>query len=681
MKLKDQTSIFNMGDTSIRVKQLVEVNQVILRQLDEYIVTIKSWEKNANAQEEFYRSFIEEIARVENEEDINLFRDFARLRNYTFPKPGKVGLRGRTLTNSLVKCGLINSKRELSEVGKHYISDKIAQEDNIEKLLGLSMDNIVYLRQYLKLRIYSVGNSNQYFYNFRFALKFLAKYDDVPQNDFLKIIESIKPDFPIEKIEQIIENYKNVSANNELFDEYYTNTFSSTLRSDEELQEAKKMFKSKSFTDENFIRFFPNRDSNDISLLYKQFVLNLIDLMNNEDPVAFSNIKNLSRDDKIKKAFGGGKIPFSFKRKETLNEFLKSNEENPLLNKNHYHIYLEFIFSKHNDLIREYSDMCRRAFQVTGLISFENGLVNLNNKWIIELLLKSLGSNFKLNGIADYDEYENSDDSIWFKDISSTQILNISPDVIESLLNNIAKQFEITDLSNISRLINNKREQEYRDFIDSHFSKEKTIKILSNIVAKEYDEVFKLVTDNATIPTIFEYILTISWYHISEKKDFSLHQSFQVSLDGNRLPLTHRGGGAGDIEIISQRYALLIEATLMDTNTQKRGELEPVIRHTTNFVLQNSKKQSQSIFIANELDDNVLNIFRATQFTELNGTIETGHVDGLNIFAFTTEEIIRLLNEEKTDELVLQTIIENSQSKPTSVKTGWRMQIVNKIFK
>lgn len=683
MKLESKTSIFNMGDTSIRVKQIVDVNKVILRQLNNFMETIESWGGNNTAQEEFYHSFIKEIVRIEEEEGVELFRDFARERNYTSPKTGKVGLRGRTLTNQLIKIGFIDSNRNLSEVGKHYINDELLPADGIEQVLGLCTDNLAYLRQCLKLRIYSSdSSSDSYFYNFRFALKFLAKYDNVPQDDFLKIIESVKPEQSKAEIFKIIDDYENVSKNRYSFEQYYKNTFSPTLRTQQELDEVRSMFTNKDFKDDNFIRYFPNRDSNKTSLLYKEFVLSLIDLVENHSPEAFETVKLLSKDSKIKKAFSENKLPFIFTRNETLEHFLQQNKGNPLLNDDHYYIYLEFIFSKHNDLIREYKDMCRRIFKITGLISFDNGLVNLNNKWIIKPLLEMLGDSFIINGTESYKEYETTLESKWFKDNTTSEILGISSDMIDELLKNIGIQFGVTDITSIPQVINNKREQEYRDFVESHFPREKIINILESINSRKDDEVYKLVTDNATISTIYEYILTMAWYHISDKKNFLLHKSFQVALDGNKLPLTHRGGGAGDIEIITDDYALLIEATLMDKNTQKRGELEPVIRHSINFSLQQKvdKKQVQSIFIANELDNNVLNLFRATQFIQFSGTTETGNINGLNIFALTTKEIIKLLNENKNDRDILNTINDNLNSNPINIENNWRIPIVNKIF-
>ena len=66
MRLDSPQSIFNMGDTSIRVKQLVEVNKLILKHVNEYMGNTRTWERNTSLQENFYKSFIDEIVRLEN---------------------------------------------------------------------------------------------------------------------------------------------------------------------------------------------------------------------------------------------------------------------------------------------------------------------------------------------------------------------------------------------------------------------------------------------------------------------------------------------------------------------------------------------------------------------------------------------------------------------------------------
>lgn len=329
LRLDSPQSIFNMGDTSIRVKQLVEVNKLILKHITDYMSDTLTWERNPELQEEFYKSFIDEIVRLEEEEGIELFSDFKRSKNYTV-NPKRLGLRGRTLTNALTKTGLISPTRKISTIGRAYLDNNLKEQDSIEKILGLSVDNLVYFRQFLKLRVYS-SQSNNYFYNFRFALSFLSKYEDVPQQDFLKIIESIKPEQTEQELQNIINEYSLTFNNQELFSDYYQRMFASNLRTQSELQQVKQMFLLNQLTENNFISFFNNRDSKQTSLLYKDFVLLLLDFSQKPSEKLLSKIVKLSRNDKIKKAFGEGKIPFILKRSMSVTEFLEINSNNPLL--------------------------------------------------------------------------------------------------------------------------------------------------------------------------------------------------------------------------------------------------------------------------------------------------------------------------------------------------------------
>ena len=78
MRLERKNSVFNMGDTSIRVKQVVEVNKIILEQLNAFMKQDTTWQGNRDGQESFYRLFIKEIVRLEDSEGIELFTDFKR---------------------------------------------------------------------------------------------------------------------------------------------------------------------------------------------------------------------------------------------------------------------------------------------------------------------------------------------------------------------------------------------------------------------------------------------------------------------------------------------------------------------------------------------------------------------------------------------------------------------------
>ena len=227
----------------------------------------------------------------------------------------------------------------------------------------------------------------------------------------------------------------------------------------------------------------------------------------------------------------------------------------------------------------------------------------------------------------------------------------------------------------------NRKETEYIQFIESEFPKEKVIEILELINDRKDSQVFNIVTNQATIPTIYEYILTIAWYYISGGHDYLLHKSFQVSLDASKLPLSHRGAHAGDIEIITSKYALLIEATLMDRAAQKRAELEPIIRHSINFKLENKNVPNiYTLFVSNELDTNVINIFRACEHIEFKGTLFTGDIEGLTIFSLTTQNIIKILEKGITATHLQNSVFKHCPKEPEFVKHDWLTQTLNTIF-
>lgn len=683
MKLNTSESIFNMGDTSIRVKQVIDVYRLILEHTEDYVEDSEQWKGNSELHENFYLALLQKIHKLEEVEGVKLFKSFQRLENYSRPSKSRLGMRGRTLTNSLVKTGLLNDRRELSEVGKRYLNNELKNPDEFESLLNLNFDNLVYLRQFLKLRIYSPDGSH-YFYPFRFALNFLAKHSNVPEKHFLTIVLSIRPDQSQEYINEVMNEYIKVKDGKQSFREYYNEKFLEHFRPLDNLDLVEEMFRKKDFATENFEKFFWNKKGKKESIdLYRDFVVKVVELKENTintNVKILEELKKISQDEKIKRAFSAGKAPFTFSKKLNVKDFLEKNKESPLLNGDNLNIYLEFIKSKHLILIDEYSDMLKRTFNVTGLFSFDNKLVNMNDVTLIESLIEYLDESFVISGDDEsYDKYELSDSSLWFKDLSILDLFYVENEKRKEILKTIGLKIGESDLEGLREKVIIQKEKDFELFIDKKFPLSKVIKILTDISNRNDDDVFKEVTDNATIPTIYEYILTIAWYYIAEKR-FAISKAFQVTLDGEMLPLSHRGGGAGDIEIVTDRYALLLEATLMDVNNQRRNELEPVIRHSVNFSLDNKEKSPQTIFIANDLDTNVLNIFRATQFIELTGTLVEGKVSGLNIFALTTNEVIEILHKEINDIQILKRINESLNAPNNFIKDGWREDVIQSIL-
>ena len=120
-------------------------------------------------------------------------------------------------------------------------------------------------------------------------------------------------------------------------------------------------------------------------------------------------------------------------------------------------------------------------------------------------------------------------------------------------------------------------------------------------------QIKELVSPDATVPTIYEYLVGIAWYYFSGKK---------IDLLGSyNEPLIHAGGGQGDIVIYEDTRVVMLEATLMNQNSQKRGEWEPVLRHSINLKAkeeaEGTGREVTTFFIADRFDANTINIWKA----------------------------------------------------------------------
>ena len=68
------------------------------------------------------------------------------------------------------------------------------------------------------------------------------------------------------------------------------------------------------------------------------------------------------------------------------------------------------------------------------------------------------------------------------------------------------------------------------------------------------------------------------------------------------------------------------------------------------------------------------------QFVKLHGSLEKGEVEGLNIFALTTSDLIEILKRDIRDDEILPVIKKNLMSEPMKINTGWHEPIKQQIF-
>lgn len=216
-----------------------------------------------------------------------------------------------------------------------------------------------------------------------------------------------------------------------------------------------------------------------------------------------------------------------------------------------------------------------------------------------------------------------------------------------------------TTAGELRQVLEDNRYERLSRLIDEKFTEEKLLQLLEAFEVRNDDEIRDMVTDNADIPTIFEYVLGILWYKVSERQGRILDY-MKLSLDADLLPVTHAMGGEADIVYeypetdAYPEHCLLLEATLADGTNQRRMEMEPVSRHLGQHILRNLNEHSYCVFVTPYLDLNVLSDFCARRTSRFYEPIDYGHweearcVPGMTIVPLRTEELKKLLRSHMT---------------------------------
>lgn len=655
MKISADAITWNLGDNSFRRKALIHDYRVLLEELY-YLNNEHPNVWNSTVQSLYY-------ANVRANDDIHILS--------TVTEDDKMAKMGRTFSSGLFKLGFCNKKRKLSNIGLQFLGKKNLNLDDFENRLNLKSDNIIFLRQLLKLYIWDEG-AEKAFNPFIFLIVMLNKYEYLTKQEFEAIIQisSGKINF-----QEIIEKFEDVRLNKITLDEFFNNN----VEGNDFSNEVNKFINDDNLDEKLFEKVFFNRKTALSKKEYLNFYNILIDYKKdkyNEEKLSLL-IKSI-KSEVIKKAFGTSSIFDTRRLKKidcnTFNNRYKNVKLLSYYGKDFRNEFVKiFLDSKREDIVKEYRDMTYRVFNTTGIIETRNNIIKINNLYAKEY--------FKL--VNDFLNITlNSKEQCKIEEVlSSIEILKINK-VLETD-KSIREKYGLSNEIDIISYINKKENDDFKNFILREFKKEKIINILNLIKVRNDIEVCKLVTDQTTVPTIFEYILGIAWLYISEFK-IDLLSSLNLTLDSSYYPLSHATGGDGDIIINYEdpkKHKLMLEVTLMDKNTQKRGELEPVIRHSVNLGIE-SDENVYSIFVANELDNNVINIFRACNLLNLESSKNKGkYINSTKIVALKIDEVIKLLEKEISYKHIFENI-ENEfiNDNIQRINSQWREKFVKRIF-
>lgn len=587
--------------------------------------------------------------------------------------------RARHYTSNLVKMGFTTTNRSITEAGYSYLRGSVIR-DELEELLPLDNVNIALLRQLSKLKIFGSSNNGkrQFYSPFIMALVLLLNNEIIDEHSFEVVVQGLSP-YSSDEVKKAIRN-----------NEISVAKLEESIR-DIDITIPEELVGQHDIDFDVFKNIFKGSKKNDsISKLYYNFFSVLRDFRNNKTEETYADlIKCLDQDNiaSIYKAFGYGKSVFAAGNRGSrynLERFIEKNANHPLLISEDFvgEFYTAFTGSKWIDGIREYSDTTIRLLSATGLFKFKN-LPELSYKEILSLIFdaEQLRQNvFGEMTDEEYARYEETEDSYFGKNIPFVEIFNYSYDDISTITSKLEKLLGVSAATDVKKFLIDQKNADFIAHINDKYPKEKVMELLPMFSDRKKDnQIKKEVNDAATVPTIYEYIIGIAWYYISNK-EFDLYNSLNLTLNADFEPVIHAGGGDGDIVIRYEEIIVMLEVTLMNKQAQKRGEWEPVLRHSLNLKAANEPTETITFFIADELDYNTINLWRAVASVLLESTNTHTKVDGVVIMPFTNNEVLAFLKNSVYYKDIVKAVKDSFAKVPQITDVKWHEEIMSNLI-
>ncbi len=684
-----RNQVFNLWDTNGRRHDVINALEIYLRLLRELHDKCPSeqWESypNSTLQYRFYKAAIEASPDV--------FQDhpkFDHFENYLFGNEQhfynktlqlttveqdnldkNIEQRARHYTSNLVRLGLADKERNLSPSGIALLSGKVSR-DVIEELLPITDTNLILLRQLLKLKIYTTPYLQGVRYAYSpslMAFYMLLTKESVDINSFKQHIQGISPYWK----EQInLDSSHDIDIEKLILQE--TNIPPAFTNQDKISMDVFKLH----------IR---NRKSTTVIRTYYDFYSALYDYTAEPNEAHFITLRNilLGEDaDKIEKAFGSGSCillcgtrtrPFTFE------QFLESNKEANLLSGNvNTEFYKNYAISKYLDTAREYADTTIRMLSATGVFQFSKPLVELSYKKVFLAIMSHVDIRQLIFSEVTLTQYTNAEIGIssdFCKGLTLIDILRLDEATINSILAEIQSSYGT--IADVRTALIEENRTKLEEHIHIKYPKEEIIRLLRLIPDRRNDHIIKqYVNEDTTVPTIYEFIVAIAWYYISNEQ-ISVYDSLNLTLNGDFEPVIHASGGAGDIVVNYPDKTVMIEATLMNASAQKRGEWEPVLRHAINLTAEEFPKRVYTLFVADELDYNTINIWRAVAAVTLESSTTGEKTEHVVIMPFTNENICRFMESGISDTQIINKIEQSFDAIKANFDDTWHSKIIESL--
>lgn len=622
-----QSYNWSLGTTSFRMADFHRKVEEQLIILDEFwnIPENKNvkWENNPDIQKKYYKYAFDRGFITGNLENSN---------------EAAMAKTARQKTSGLVDIGLINSNRRITDAGKKLLA--MAKEGNFAPDNGFQIpsDSFIYLKQIIKT---SYAFQGSYVRPFLVTGKLLKACDGYLTSDEFTYL------LPLCINEEIAENMiTNISM---LRDKKTTvdKIICDTVLSKYSYPSASEYFVHSKKTAEDIKKAGMNRKSPKYDEAYVPLYNSLLNTYLHKNREA---IPTLLKDTKgLKNAKSGGLWrELLFKNTRSAKEYsdLKTNEFNNVSNENQFaELFFKYMhLFKIKTNLSDYEDLNRRYLNITDAFIFEEGKVTFTP--IFDNFFSTNAKNCFDNAFEHCDLLT---EDCTLESIDSRLIFN------ESEVINVFNKQQNTQLDSIEKIydfIENEQYDRFRKLIDTKFSNETILSVLEDCEKRTNDDkLISMFGGEADVPTIFEYVVGIAWYRLS-KYQGKILEYMNLSLNMNLLPRTHAGGGESDIVYKYSKtndypeHTLLIECTLMEGVTQRHGEMEPVTRHLSKYMIYENEN-AYCAFVANKLHPSVISDFRGKKIAPFYVN-NTDHVDTMKIIPLNTQDLRCIIKKELT---------------------------------
>lgn len=615
-----QSFCWVIGTTSFRTAKLnlkIEAQLLLLDEFYNEVIKKSKWNWNNGLQEKYY--------------------DFMKNKSFLTGEAKRKDKDAREKTSGLVDIGLITEDRLITDAGRELIKITSSGDFETNNVFNINRDSFIYLKQLLKT---SIDVSGSIVRPFIAVVKCLTELEFLSYDEFTYFVPLIRDD---ESAKQIISDIKLYREGKILPEEIIYKR----LMQMENYKLAQEEFIT-SDVDENLICLVGmNRKSKSYDKPYYKLYENLkkvfLDGESNYE-LLLNSAKNINqKPGTLWKSllFQTSNIGVVRKNgKSSINKlcpFMNCKNETEL--KEVFFKYLHVF--KAMATLSDYFDLNRRYFNITDTIIFEDRMIKLDMipkyyfKEIIDVLYTET-----------FSRDNNLRSDVQLETISESFKLDIS-----TVYAALSKDLGITIKSpeQATTYVNDERYRRFNILIDKKFNDSVLIELLNCFEQRDDKRIEELVTDEATVPTIFEYILGIIWYKVSERQG-NILDFMKLSLEANLLPKTHAAGGYADIiyeyEACTSypKHSLLLEATLADGSNQRRMEMEPVSRHLGDYRIRFNNPFDYSLFVSTYLDKNVISDFRYRKIIPYTRDEET--ITGMKIISMDTDSLKKIIENK-----------------------------------